>query len=136
MWRRISLLVVVGLSTSACAAATSTARPVKSAGRNVITAAEIVGSHVGDQFRDLYQTIHRLRPEFLKRRTNMPNTPFTESRIMVYLDGIQYGTVETLSLIPTEIVETIRFIRPAEANIRYGRAHVGGAIEVTTKRPD
>lgn len=135
MWQRISLLVV-GLSTSACAAATTTARPVESTGRNVITAAEIVGSKVGDQFSDLYLAVTRLRPEFVKRRTHMPNTPFTESRIMVYLNGVRYGPVETLSLIPLESVETIRYIRPTEANIKFGRAHVAGAIEVVTKKPE
>ena len=133
MWQRVALLVV-GLGTTACAAATSTARPVESAGRNVITAAEIVGSHVEVQVSDLYDAIKRLRPEFLRRRTNMPDSPFTESHIIVYVDGVQYGPVETLAMIPMELVSTIRYIRPAEANIRYGRAHVSGAIEVITTR--
>jgi hypothetical protein len=102
----------------------------------VITAAEIIGSRVGQQFSDLYEAVVRLRPEFLRRRTDMPATPFTRSRIVVYMNGIQYGTVETLSLIPLELVETIRYLRPAEANIRYGGAHSAGAIEVVTRKRD
>lgn len=129
MWRRASL-VFIGLSSMACAAATSSVRPVKSAGRNVITAAEIVTSHV----HNVYQAVTQLRPEFLKRRTNMPSTPFNETRVMVYVDGVQFGPVESLRQIPLDIVRTIKYIRSTEANIRYGGVHTGGVIEVTTNK--
>ncbi len=129
MWRRISL-VLLGLTSTACAAATSTSRPVEFAGRNVITAAEIVASSV----HDLYFAVHKLRPEFLRRRGSGPESPFTESRVMVYVDGVRYGPVQSLHLIPPEIVKTIRYIRAAEANMLFGGAHSAGAIQVTTHR--
>ena len=129
MWRRASLLLIC-LGSMACAAATSSVRPVTSAGRNVITAAEIVTSHV----HSVYQAVLQLRPEFLKSRTSMPSTPFNETRSMVYVDGVPFGPVESLRQIPLDIVRTIKYIRATEANIRYGGVHTGGVIEVTTNK--
>src|SRR3954462_7589900 len=114
MWRRISLSMV-SLSLTACAAATSANAnaPFAGAGRDVITAAEIVAARV----TDVYQAVSQLRPEFLKRRSLLAvPTPFPGS-VMVYLDDVPFGTAEALKLIPLERVRLIRYIDRMDAHL-------------------
>jgi len=128
MWRRVSI-VLVGLSATACAAATPSTRPsFSAAGRDVITAAEIVTSRV----TDAYQAVTQLRPEFLRRRGMTAVPAFTSPSVVVYLDELPFGTAESLHYIPLERVRLIRYIPAAEADLRWGGSHVAGAILVTT----
>lgn len=129
MWRR-AVVVIVGLLGTACAVASSPSRPVKSAGRDVITAAEIVASRV----TDVYQAVIQLRPEFLRRRAAAAVPAFATPRVLVYLDDFEYGTAESLRLIPLQRVRLIRYLSPIEADIRFGRAHPAGAILVVTMK--
>lgn len=127
MWRS-SVLAFAGIFSVACAAASTSARPVGSAGRDVITAAEIVASRV----TDVYQAVYQLRPEFLRRRgvTTVPS--LASPRIVVYLDHLEFGYAESLRNIPLERVRTIRYVSRHEADLRWGRQHPAGAIEVST----
>ncbi len=129
MWRRVPYLLV-GLSLTACAAATPPARPfVGSAGREVLTAAEIVAARV----TDVYQAVSQLRPEFLRRRLSVaPITPFAQPAVVVYLDEMPFGTAESLRHIPLDRVRVVQFITPSDANLKWGGTHPGGAILVTT----
>ena len=128
MWRRVSY-VLVGMSLTACAAATpSTRSHFSSAGRDVITAAEIVASRV----TDAYQAVVQLRPEFLRRRGSSPMPSQAVAPIVVYLDELPYGMVDALHYIPLDRVRLIRYISPAEADLRWGGSHAAGAILVTT----
>jgi len=128
MWRHVTC-VLAGLSLSACAAATSGSRPnLTGAGRDVLTAAEIVSSRV----TDAYQAVVQLRPEFLRRRGGTVTMSFNVPTVVVYLDDLPYGTVESLRTIPLERVRLIRYIAAAEADLRWGGTHTAGAILVTT----
>lgn len=129
MWRRI-VCALVGCLLTACAAATtaSSRSYLRSAGRDVITAAEIVASHV----TDVYQAVAHLRPEFLRRRASRPVSLATPTTIAVYLDDLPFGTEESLRFIPLERVRLIQYFAPADADLRWGRAHPAGAILVTT----
>ena len=130
MWRRASL-VLVGLSLTACAAATQTSRrpAFVVAGRDVITAAEIVAARV----TDAYQAVLELRPEFLRRRgASIPS--YARKPVVVYLDEMPWGTAESLRHIPLERVRLIRYISPMEADLRWGTGHSSGAILVTTMK--
>lgn len=129
MWRRV-LFALVGASSMACAAAGSSTRPVLSAGRDVITAAEIVGSRV----TDVYQAVSYLRPEFLRRRGSTAIPSFTAPPVRIYLDNLEFGSDESLRSIPLQRVRLIRYLGPNEAQLRWGRAHPSGAILVTTMR--
>jgi len=128
MWRRVSY-VLVGISLTACAAATSSARPVASGGRDVITAREIVASRV----TDVYQAVSQLRPEYFRRR-GATSLPTLMQPIMVYLDKLPFGSAESLHSIPLDRVRLIRYISPTEADLRWGGSHTTGAILVTTLR--
>jgi hypothetical protein len=128
MWRRVSFLLA-GLSVTACAAATPTTRPaIAGAGRDVITAAEIVTSRV----TDAYQAVTQLRPEFLRRRGVSVVPAFSAPSVTVYLDELPFGTAESLHYIPLDRVRLIRYMPAAEADLRWGGSHVAGAILVTT----
>jgi hypothetical protein len=129
MWRRVFLALVGVMSVTACAAATSSTRSpfIAGARRDVITAAEIVASRV----TDVYQAVSQLRPEFLKRRPSML-VAFTPAVALVYLDDLPFGGPESLRHIPLERVRLIRYMQPAEADLRWGGTHPVGAILVTT----
>ena len=129
MWRRVSLLSL-SLMSMGCAAATSTTRPVMNAGRDVITAAEIVASRA----TDVYQAVAQLRPEFLRRRSATAVPTFGAPSVVVYLDDIEYGRAESLRQVPLGRVRLIRYYSPTEADLRWGRRHPGGAIHISTVR--
>lgn len=131
MWQRVSL-AFVGLSLTACAAATtssSRSTGIAGMGRDVLTAAEIVASRV----TDVYQAVMQLRPEFLRRRPMaQPMTSFQSPGLSVYLDDMPYGSAESLRQIPLDRVRLIRYLSAAEANLKFGGSHPSGAIVVTT----
>lgn len=128
MWRRVSY-VLAGLSLTACAAATPSTRPsFGHAGREVLTAAEIVAARV----TDAYQAVTQLRPEFLRRRAAaVPAALYAQVPIAVYVDEMPFGATESLRHIPLDRVRLIRFVTPIEATIKWGGSHPGGAILVT-----
>lgn len=130
MWRRIALMVICTAST-ACATATPSTRPVLAgAGRDVITAAEIVAARVSDA----YQAVAQLRPEFLRRRAFSSIPAFATPEATVYLDDLPFGSAESLRNIPLDRVRLIRYITPNEADLRFGGSHLAGAILVTTMK--
>jgi hypothetical protein len=127
MWRRFSVLML-GLAGTACAAASSSTRPMASAGREVITAAEIVASRV----TDVYQAVTQLRPEFLRKRNTTPMVSYSRPQVVVYLDDMEFGYPESLRHIPLDRVRQIRYLSRSEADLRWGRYHPAGAIHVVT----
>ena len=130
MWRRSVMVAVAGMFSMACAATSSPSRPVVRVSRDVITAAEIVGARV----TDVYQAVAQLRPEFLRRRGSSAVPGFTRPPVIVYLDDLEFGTPESLRNIPLGRVRLIRYLRANEADLRWGRRHPSGAIQVTTLR--
>jgi hypothetical protein len=129
MLRQFSIVIGIAF-TASCAAATPNTGTFRSAGQNVLTAAEIVASHVSD----VYQAVSQLRPQFLRRRFSTP-TPMLEGvPVVVYLDNIKLGDGESLRSIPLGQVRLIRYLDPMEADLRFGGQHPAGAILVTTMR--
>lgn len=131
MWRRVSL-VMLGLVSTACAAAGPTTRPVRSAGRDVITAAEIVTAKVSD----VYQAVLQLRPEFLRKRTiRMAAAPtYNAPGVVVFLDDLEFGAAESMRHIPLQRVRVIRYLTPTESSLRWGGQYPAGVIHVSTLR--
>ncbi len=119
---------LVWLAAGACTGGSSGAAPAPAPRRgSVITRAEldrVPGASV-------YDAIRQLRPTWLSRPT--APTGFGENPIMAYVDRQQFGTLADLRNLPTEQVERIEFLSPADATTRYGTGHPSGAIEVTTK---
>jgi hypothetical protein len=77
----------------------------------------------------LYETIQRVRPQWLQTRSGQPDP-------LVLIDGIESGTPSTLRTLTSGRVEVIRYIRPETAVSRFGagRQYEGGVIEVLLKR--
>ena len=97
--------------------------------RNLITADEIAKSNA----TNAYEAVERLRPAFLRTRgsqslqNQVPPTP------MIYIDGMRYGPLQTLSSVPAIGIVSIQYLTAIEATQRYGFGNEGGAIMITTK---
>lgn len=129
-------LVVISVSLAACASNSATSSENlalrASPTRNVITATEIVASRVSD----VYQAVTQLRPDFLRRRSSSAMmTPTRANAVVVYLDELPFGGVESLRAIPLERVRVIRYFSPFDSDLRWGGSHPMGAILVTTLKP-
>ena len=97
--------------------------------RNLITADEIAKSNASNA----YEAVERLRPAFLRTRGSQslqnqePPTP------MIYIDGMRYGPLQTLSSIPAIGIVSIQYLNAIDATQRFGFGNEGGAIVITTK---
>lgn len=75
--------------------------------------------------RSLYDAVSMLRPTFVRFRGARPG---------VIVDGVGYGSIESLNHISVESVDTIRLLSGPEATLRYGPRHTGAILVVTTRR--
>ncbi len=81
------------------------------------------------RFSTAYEIVRALRPNMLQSRgTPRPERP----GIRVYRDGIPFGGVETLAMIPAREVLDVRWLSGIDATTRYGTGNSAGAIVVTT----
>jgi hypothetical protein len=124
---RISAIVAAALLTlGACNPTSARVAPKE---RNLITADEIVKSNATNAF----EAVERLRPAFLRTRGSQslqnqePPTP------IIYVDGMRYGTLQTLSSVPTMGIVSIQYLSAIEATQRFGMGNEGGAIMIVTK---
>ena len=129
---RRALFVLASISCIGCAAAgPPTHHASRGMRRDMITAAEIVAARV----TDVYQAVMQLRPEFLRRRGGSIHGASTlVTNVVVYLDELPYGSVESLRYIPLERVRVIKYVSPTDADMRWGGSHPTGAILVMTLR--
>ncbi|NNM32400.1 MAG: hypothetical protein HKO53_05015 [Gemmatimonadetes bacterium] len=75
---------------------------------------------------DVLNAIRRLRPRWLQARgvsAAMDPVPF--------LDGARLDDLDALRRILVDDVESIEYVNPSDATMRYGTGFPGGAIEVT-----
>jgi hypothetical protein len=129
MLRYLRVATGLALTASCAAATTNNTNTFAFARQNVLTAAEIVASHVSD----VYQAVSQLRPDFLRRNYASPVPAAVPSySVMVYLDGIKLGDTESLRSIPLGQVRVIRYLPPMEADLQFGGQHPAGAILVST----
>ena len=126
--RRLSLLLLV-VAGSACASAPQGpevgAMP-QSRNPNRLTREEVVATHTTSTF----EAIRMLRPNWLRKRGAMSVTQ--SSDIMVYVDNVQIGGVQSLHSIPVTSITSVQFLDAATATQRWGTGHVHGAILIIT----
>ena len=122
--RLVLPLLLLGVVT-ACAS-TGTNRTRSSSDR--LTRAELEES----MQVNAYEAIRQSRPMWL--RTRGANSFASENPIMVYVDGVRAGGIETLQGLPVLAIERMRFYDPPEAQARFGLNHTNGAIEVITRK--
>lgn len=97
---------------------------------NVITSEEIAKSS-GSTALDV---VRQLRSQWLITRGVAGANDPGAGGIMVYVDGVRRGGLESLEQIGVEQLGQIRFLDANNATTRYGTGHPNGAIEITTKR--
>lgn len=99
-------------------------RPLSSAASEVMTEAEIAGSHASTA----YEAIQLSRPLFLMSKIDV--APLAERE--VYLDGTRLDGIGELRGILASSVREIRFVRALDA-AASGTGRPGGAILVISK---
>lgn len=128
---RVSRAMVVGsfslalVSVVACASM----KQVDQSDRNVITTAQIQAANAATA----YDLIVKYRANFLSSRG--PNSVLLKQpkEPTVYLDQVEYGTINSLRNIPAQNVAEIRFIEGWDAMTKYGSDHVAGVIQIYTR---
>lgn len=125
------MLVAAAGALAACSGQTATTRPVQaSGGHSMLTEAELVAAHD----RNLYDTIQRLRPSFLRSRQVQSNTTQVPEPVHVFVDGTRTEGLFTLRMFLPGNVKEVRFYEPHQANVKFGTGHHGGLIEVILKQ--
>src|SRR5437588_6700056 len=129
MLRRTSF---VGLAVSAFLACSHPQlRPGESANSQLITENEIEASRAATA----YDAVQKLRANFLSYRGETSfNTRTSQPYPTVYVDGQEFGPLNSLRNIPASQVATIRLYRSWEATTKFGTGNMGGVIAVTTRQ--
>ncbi len=123
---RIAIVAAALIGLAGCGPHATHAAPQN---RNLITADEIARSNASNAM----EAVERLRPSFLRTRgaqsmqNSEPPTP------IVYVDGMRYGTLQTLSTIPALSILSIEYMNAIDASQRFGMGHEGGAIVINTR---
>jgi hypothetical protein len=79
---------------------------------------------------DLYSFVQRVRPIWLRK--SGPHSITGGDDIRVYVDGMGYAAPTALRFYNVSDVETMTFLDPGRATVRYGVGHTHGAIVVRT----
>jgi hypothetical protein len=82
--------------------------------------------------RNLYEALQSLRPAWFWVHPTSRRPEF-EGDIVVYLDDARLGGPETLKQVAIKDARVVRFLRPAEAEARFGQGNLHGVIQVSTK---
>lgn len=125
---RIAVLLIA-LSGSACSIRpqVDTSGGIPSPDLTVITRGQLLQNH----FHDVYDAVASMRANWLQLRG--PDSFVRPSQILVYLDDIRVGGIETLHSIPIGSVQYLRHIDGLEATSRWGVDHGAGVIFVSTR---
>jgi hypothetical protein len=98
--------------------------------RRLITRAEIEAA----QFETAYDVVKRYRADFLRSRGATSLTQRSTPYAAVFLDDLEFGTIESLRQIPVDQVSEIRFYEASEAQTKFGSGRMGGVIAITSRR--
>lgn len=122
----LAIACFVAVALVACAA---TRRQQPAGSRAQLLADEIDASGA----RTVHDAISRLRPEWLRRRGRISIQDPNAGEIVVYLDGLRYGGVGSLTTLRAGAVEDITYMDASDATTRFGTGHGGGAILIRTR---
>ena len=137
--RTWALGALLGASLAACATTTAhtagagdAPRAVRMGnGRDPITEADIARINA----TSAYDAIVRLRGNFLRAHgVNSVVHVARSARPIVFVDGVEYGSVWELRSIPAGDVREIRYLSSSDAMLRYGDGYLAGVIQVVTKQ--
>jgi outer membrane receptor for ferrienterochelin and colicin len=129
MIRARSLLAIASVIVLACSP--PRLGPGMVSNSQLITEEEIDASRATNAF----EVIQKLRANFLSYRgetslNRKQSTPYPT----VYLDGQEFGPINTLRTIPAAQIASIQLLRSWEATTKYGTGNMGGVIAILTRR--
>lgn len=125
-------LTVLGCASPSAPAPVTRSSPVL----NEISTAEVEAAR--QRYATAYDIIRGVRPSMLHSRgiptvAQSSNSPWPSSGgIMVYVDGMRFGSLESLAQISANSVLNVRRLSSTDATLRYGTGHIEGIILVTT----
>ena len=125
---RVSARTARTTPTEEIVAQRSDARPRKSDA--IITKAELRKN----AYTNAYDAVRQLRPHWFamaRQRSPTENEAAGESGvIVVYLDGIRFGAIESLRQVVLTDIEEVQYFDAREATNRFGTGHPAGAINI------
>lgn len=114
----------------AAIAGCGTTSGARSGSSDVLTRQEIQAA----QASNAYELLQQLRPQFLRNRGALSIRDPTAGQVVVYMNDVHYGDVDSLRTIAIEEIDEIRYISAADATTRWGTGHAGGVIQVRANR--
>ncbi len=81
-----------------------------------------------------HDVIRRLRPRWLQHRGPTSLQDPTPQTAIVYVDGTRLGDLGELSRISISDIDQISYLSARDATTRFGTGHVGGVIQIRTRR--
>ena len=124
---RFSALFVATVLASAAACASM--KQKNSSDRNVITAAEIEAADANTA----YDVIVKLHANYLHSRGANSILLKENKEPTVYLDQVEFGSINSLRGIPASNIAEIRFVSGWDAMTKYGSDHAAGVIQIYTR---
>ena len=104
---------------------------VASTESQLITEEEVEASRAPTAF----EVIQKLRANFLTYRGETSfNRSTSHPYPTVYVDGQEFGPIQSLRNIPASQISTIRLYRSWEATTKFGTGNMGGVIAITTRQ--
>jgi hypothetical protein len=97
----------------------------------VITRTEIEAAGVPTA----YDVVKRYRSDFLRSRGRTSLIEQSAPYAIVFLDDVEFGTIESLHDIPADQINEIRFYEASEAQTKFGSGRMGGVIAISSRRP-
>ena len=79
-----------------------------------------------------YELVRKLRPSFLASRGPTTILGASSAYPTVFVDGMRYGTIGSLSVIPASWISEVRLYRTA-APPQFGSDNMSGVLAITTR---
>jgi Carboxypeptidase regulatory-like domain len=122
---------VTATESSAPPVAAEQERQKRSSRRDLISRAEIEERGLGAS--NVYEIVRRLRPAWLSNR-GVTSIREPDVSVMVYIDNVRFGPVETLQNMSIASIEEIWFVDALRATQRWGTGNTLGVIHII-RRP-
>lgn len=109
----------------------STQRHPATAGMNSIGEDEIEAMHAASA----YDVVSRTHSEYFHSRGRQSlDSRIKEIPAHVFVDDTYYGDINTLKTVPASELSEVRFYQSYEAQYKFGSGHMGGVVQLITKR--
>lgn len=121
----IPTLVFIVVGGTGCAALQGGSSRSEGDTQNQLVFSELDASLSG---KTAYEVVEEYRPQWLqgRGRTSIKNP----EEVNVYLEGTEYGPVDSLKEFGAENVESVEYLSSGEAQFRFGPGNPQGAIVV------